>query len=144
MLDSCALRYTGLPGGGHGKFSSLAPPYTDGAPFQLVGAMQETRINPRAPYIVQADPLLKPLIPDYLAKRRGDLQRLDDALGRKDFTALRKLGHDMFGSGGAYGLPPISEFGRQIEAAAQAADAAAIRATTADLREFLDAVKLPP
>ncbi len=106
--------------------------------------MQETRINPRAPYIVQADPLLKPLIPDYLAKRRGDLQRLDDALGRKDFTALRKLGHDMFGSGGAYGLPPISEFGRQIEAAAQAADAAAIRATTADLREFLDAVKLPP
>ena len=106
--------------------------------------MQETRINPRAPYVVQADPLLKPLIPDYLAKRRGDLERLADALGRKDFTALRKLGHDMFGSGGAYGLPPISEFGRQIEAAAQLADEAAIRATTADLREFLDAVKLPP
>jgi hypothetical protein len=107
-------------------------------------AVQHTRINPRAPYVVQADPLLKPLIPDYLAKRRVDLERLAEALVTKDYALLRKLGHDMHGSGGAYGLPPVSEFGRQIEAAALAADDAAIRAASADLREFLDVVKLPP
>ena len=61
----------------------------------------KTGINPRVPFVVKADPLLQPLIPDYLKHRRFDLQRLADGLVRKDFAALRKTGHDMAGSGGA-------------------------------------------
>jgi hypothetical protein len=104
----------------------------------------KTSINPKAPFIVKADPLLQPLIPDYLRNRRLDLQRLGDALARADYVALRKIGHDMYGSGGAYGLPPISELGRLIEEAALAQDARRIQAVTDDLRMFLDTVKLPP
>lgn len=104
----------------------------------------KTGINPRAPFVVKADPLLQPLIPDYLRNRRHDLQKIADALARQDFAALRKLGHDMAGSGGAYGLPPISELGRAIENAALAGDAAAIESVALDLRAFLDVVKLPP
>lgn len=106
--------------------------------------MDETGVNPRAPYVLNVDPLIKPLIPDYLRHRRDDLQRLDDALARGDFALLRKLGHDMRGSGGAYGLPPVSEAGGAIEDAALARDAGGVRAAAADLRAFLDAVKLPP
>lgn len=104
----------------------------------------QTGINPRVPFVVKADPLLQPLIPDYLNNRRLDLQRLADALARRDFAALRKTGHDMAGSGGAYGLPPISDLGRRIEDAAVAGDAAAVAAARDDLRVFLDTVKLPP
>jgi HPt (histidine-containing phosphotransfer) domain-containing protein len=105
---------------------------------------QKTGINPRVPFVVKADPLLQPLIPDYLRNRRNDLQKIADALTRKDLGALRKLGHDMAGSGGAYGIPPISEIGRVIENAALASDMAAIEMALQDLRVFLDVVKLPP
>jgi len=104
----------------------------------------KTGINPRVPFVVKADPLLQPLIPDYLRNRRNDLQKIAEALARKDFAALRKLGHDMAGSGGAYGLPPISEIGRAIENAAVAGEPAAIETALNDLRVFLDTVKLPP
>lgn len=105
---------------------------------------EKTGINPRVPFVVKADPLLQPLIPDYLKNRRLDLQRLVDGLARKDFAALRKTGHDMAGSGGAYGLPPVSDIGRRIEAGALAGDVAAIDDARADLQVFLDTVKLPP
>ena len=104
----------------------------------------KTGINPRVPFVVKADPLLQPLIPDYLKNRRLDLQRLADGLARKDFALLRKTGHDMAGSGGAYGLPPISDLGRRIEDAAVAGDAAAVAMARDDLQVFLDTVKLPP
>jgi len=106
--------------------------------------VDKTGINPRVPFVVKADPLLQPLIPDYLKNRRIDLQRLGDALARKDFAALRKIGHDMYGSGGAYGLAPISDIGRVIEEAALAADTLRIETSMADLQVFLDTVKLPP
>jgi len=106
--------------------------------------MEKTGENPKVPFVVKADPLLLPLIPDYLRNRQLDLQRLADALGRKDFSTLRKLGHDMHGSGGAYGLPPVSECGREIEAAALAGDTVRLDGAIESLRVFLEAVKLPP
>ena len=105
---------------------------------------EKTRTNPRAPYVVKADPLLAPLIPEYLNSRRKDLQKLADALAAKDFGTLRKVGHNMYGSGGAYGLPPVSDVGKRIEDAALASDAAKIGEALEDLRAFLDTVKLPP
>lgn len=105
---------------------------------------EKTGINPRVPFVIKADPLLQPLIPEYLKNRRLDLQRLADGLARKDFSALRKVGHDMAGSGGAYGLAPISEIGRRIEEGALAGNPAPIQEATADLQVFLDTVKLPP
>jgi HPt (histidine-containing phosphotransfer) domain-containing protein len=106
--------------------------------------VDKTGINPRMPFVVKCDPLLLPLIPDYLQNRRRDVDRLTEALARKDFAALRKIGHDMAGSGGAYGLPPLSELGKLIEDAALAGDPMRIEMATADLQVFLDMVKMPP
>lgn len=95
------------------------------------------------PFVVKADPLLLPLIPKYLDNRRQDLVRLADAVAARDLKALRKLGHDMSGSGGAYGIPPVSEIGKRIEDAALAGDTAAIAQAIEELRAFLDTVRLP-
>jgi HPt (histidine-containing phosphotransfer) domain-containing protein len=100
-------------------------------------------MNPQSPYVVQVDPLIAPLVPGYLENRAKDLQRIADALAARDFAALRKLGHNMRGSAGAYGLPPLSEIGGRIEAAALASDAAALGAALEDLRQFLQNVRLP-
>jgi HPt (histidine-containing phosphotransfer) domain-containing protein len=97
-----------------------------------------------ADYLVRVDPLVLPLVPGYLNNRAGDLEKLRAALAAKDFAVLRKLGHNMRGSAGAYGLPPLSEIGTRIEAAALQQDPAPIGAALDDMQQFLKAVKLAP
>ena len=105
---------------------------------------EPTGKNPTVPFIVEVHPRMRPLIPEYLKNRVDDLQRLADGIERKDFDALRMLGHNMAGSGGGYGLPPVSDLGRQIEDAAIAGDVARLRGATQALKSFLATVKLPP
>lgn len=105
---------------------------------------EKTSKNPALPFIVQAHPRMLPLIPDYLKSRVADVQRLLDGIERQDFDALRTLGHNMYGSGGGYGMPPLSEIGRQIEEAALDGDLPKLRAATQALKNFLASVKLPP
>ncbi len=99
-------------------------------------------VNPQSPYLVQVDPLIAPLVPGYLKNRGEDVQRIAGLLAAKDFAALRKLGHNMRGSAGAYGLAPLSEIGARIEAAAQAADGPAIGAAVEEMGRFLQNVKV--
>jgi len=101
-------------------------------------------MDPQSPYVVQVDPLIAPLVPGYLKNREQDVPRIAALVAAKDFAALRRLGHNMKGSAGAYGLPPLSEIGGRIEAAAQASDAAAIGAAGEELGRFLQNVKLAP
>ena len=94
-------------------------------------------------YVVEADPLIRPLIPDYLKNRANDVLRLRAALAASDFPLLRKIGHNMRGSAGAYGVPPLSEIGGRIEDAALKQDAAAIAPAVDELEQFLRIVKMP-
>ena len=106
--------------------------------------MKDTTVNPQSPYLVKVDPIVAPLVPDYLKNRAADLQRLTDALAAKDFALLRKVGHNIRGSAGAYGLPPLSEIGARIEDAAQKQDGGPIGAALDDMRLFLQNVKITP
>jgi len=94
-------------------------------------------------FVVQADPLVLPLVPDYLKNRANDVQRLRAAIAAGDFGVLRKIGHNMRGSAGAYGVPPLSEIGGRIEDAALKRDTAAIAGAVEDLEGFLQVVKMP-
>lgn len=94
-------------------------------------------------YVVQADPLVLPLVPGYLKNRANDVQRLRAALTAGDFPLLRKIGHNMRGSAGAYGVAPLSEIGGRIEDAALGQDAAAIVPAVDELERFLQVVKMP-
>ena len=55
----------------------------------------------------------------YLGRREADLQSLRCALTKKDFNLIRTKGHNMFGSGSAYGIDQISELGASLETAAK-------------------------
>ena len=71
-----------------------------------------------------ADPFARRLMAQYLERRRADLTDLRKALADGDFAAIAVAGHNMYGSGAAYGLERVSEIGADLERAAdtQAAD----------------------
>jgi HPt (histidine-containing phosphotransfer) domain-containing protein len=77
------------------------------------------------------------LIPQYFALCRRDLDKLRDAFLQRQFVQVRMLGHNLKGSGGAYGFPELSEIGAAIEAAGKAGDETAVRAGIDQFAGFL-------
>lgn len=80
---------------------------------------------------------LDELIPAYLEKRRMDVIACHVALQAEDFAAIRRLGHNMKGTGAGYGFPGLTELGGQLEAAALRSDRAALRAHLERLADYI-------
>jgi HPt (histidine-containing phosphotransfer) domain-containing protein len=62
----------------------------------------------------------------YLDRRRTEVHVLERAMQEGDFAAILKAGHNLKGTGMAYGFAEITDIGRALEAAAKSADAGAI------------------
>lgn len=89
-----------------------------------------------------ADPFARKLMARYLERRINDLEVLELALAESDFEAIGLAGHNLYGSGSAYGLDEISRLGKSLEKAAEAEDAEQIRARLGDLATFVRTVKI--
>jgi HPt (histidine-containing phosphotransfer) domain-containing protein len=87
------------------------------------------------------DPSLEDLIPGYLEKRRQDLPTLAEALAAGDYKTVRRLGHNLKGTGSGYGFKVISEIGAQIEEAAKLEDRTAIHDKVEELTRYLFCVE---
>jgi HPt (histidine-containing phosphotransfer) domain-containing protein len=83
------------------------------------------------------DPFARRLVGKYLENRNEDIARLTNALGSADFETIRITGHNLFGSGAAYGFDDISTMGAGIESAATERDVPQIERLIGDLRELL-------
>ena len=84
-----------------------------------------------------ADPFARKLVHKYLENRKGDVTKLTEALASADFETMRITGHNLYGSGAAYGLDDISSIGAGIESAAQSGDREALERLIGELRDFL-------
>ena len=73
----------------------------------------------------------------YLERRDTDVAELRRALLQTDFEKIRITGHNLFGSGSAYGLDEISRLGEAIETAAKAADSERLDHLIAELTHYL-------
>jgi PAS domain S-box-containing protein len=80
--------------------------------------------------------------PTYLQSCRQSVIEILDALDRVDFETVTILGHNMRGSGGAYGFQAITDIGGAIEQAAESADNDASRKWVGELSSFLDRVEI--
>ncbi|MEO6024535.1 MAG: Hpt domain-containing protein [Burkholderiales bacterium] len=94
----------------------------------------------KVPIEVDAD--LADLVPNFLANRQKDLLQITAALERHDMAALCLIGHNMKGVGGGYGFNDVTEFGKRIEAAAKASDAAQIRTELKHYQSYLANVEV--
>ncbi|HEX2817794.1 MAG TPA: response regulator, partial [Phenylobacterium sp.] len=81
-------------------------------------------------------------IPAYLQSCRQNVIAILDALDRVDFATVSLLGHNMRGSGGAYGFQAITDIGAALEQAAESADTDASRKWVGELSSYLDRVEL--
>lgn len=93
--------------------------------------------------IAGIDPFARRLIVQYLGRRRSDIDRLRKAVGAGDFEQIRLTGHNMSGSGSAYGLDQVSEVGAALEQAAKARDAAEIDELIDRLDGIVASIRMP-
>ena len=95
-------------------------------------------------FIAIVDSDILDLIPGYLSGRRQDVQNLRKWLTTENYPLIQTLGHNMKGSGTAYGFAPISTMGENIEEAAKQSKAAILAALCSQLDEYLQKVKITP
>ncbi|NNF16161.1 MAG: Hpt domain-containing protein [Gammaproteobacteria bacterium] len=88
------------------------------------------------------DEAVRALLPNYLKRRSVDVVTINELLQTGDFLELGRLAHNMRGSGGAYGLPKITEIGGQMEAAAKQQDGEKIAELVQTLEHFLSGIRL--
>jgi HPt (histidine-containing phosphotransfer) domain-containing protein len=73
----------------------------------------------------------------YLARRRAELAKLTALLAASDFERIAILGHNMKGSGAAYGFTPITIIGAALERSARQRDTPALSILLTDLGDCL-------
>jgi HPt (histidine-containing phosphotransfer) domain-containing protein len=88
-----------------------------------------------------AAPELAALRAGYLDRRRAELGDLEHAVHVGDFAAIRKAGHNLKGTGAAYGFAEITEIGRSLEAAAKDGDAGAAETFLDQLDSYIGVVQ---
>jgi len=78
----------------------------------------------------------------YIATRRAETARLLELIESSEFDQIRVAGHNLKGTGGAYGFPMLTTLGAAIESAAKAADVQALHTHLHELALFLDQLSL--
>jgi CheY-like chemotaxis protein len=86
---------------------------------------------------IQLDESIMPLIPEYIANRKEDVQRIRFALEKQNFDAIEDLGHKMKGSGKCYGFEKISMLGHRIENFARQKNIVEIEQSVDQMQAFL-------
>ena len=86
-------------------------------------------------------------IPPKMVKQYVDrcLKTLPDAvaaLGRSDYAYLRIFGHRLKGTGGAYGIPGLTDIGSAIEAAARRDETPELKSQIAALEACLSRIEV--
>jgi HPt (histidine-containing phosphotransfer) domain-containing protein len=94
------------------------------------------------PFRIRPDEDIADLIPDFIARRHGDMQLLTAALSGGDMETIRTTGHSIKGSGGGYGFDGLSEIGSRLESAGKEGDAVAAAEALDDLRDYLTNVEV--
>ena len=85
------------------------------------------------------DPFARSLIESYLKRRAKDVEELRLHLEEDEFGSIRIKGHNLYGSGSAYGLDWISAIGKSIVDAADHGDKSAVVASINALESYIDA-----
>jgi len=89
-----------------------------------------------------ADPFARQLVGKYLENRKVDIKKLTAALSNADFDTIRTTGHNLYGSGAAYGIDDISFIGASIENAADSSDTDRIERLIGELGDLLKRLKV--
>lgn len=83
------------------------------------------------------DPEFQELIKEYLIYLNTLVKKIEDGIDDKEFTQVRKIGHNIKGSGGGYGFQELTDIGKEIEFGGKDEDITQIASGLKKLKEFL-------
>jgi HPt (histidine-containing phosphotransfer) domain-containing protein len=84
----------------------------------------------------------KPLLVEYLNRCNSGLPALKDALDRSDCECLRVFGHKLSGSGGAYGIPVLTDMGALMEQTALQRNLGELQIQVAAIEAYLSRIEI--
>lgn len=85
---------------------------------------------------------LRDLVPGYLERMKSDLAKAREDLARGELSLVERFGHRTSGSGGGYGFPALTRFGREIEEAARVKDPERAARGLAGVEDYLKRVRI--
>src|ERR1700731_1405718 len=92
------------------------------------------------PILLRAKPKFADRIPAYLQNCRHNVIVMLAALDRVAFETVTSLGHQMRGSGGAFGFQAITDIGAALQQAGESADNDVSRKWVEELSSYLDGI----
>lgn len=92
--------------------------------------------------IVEIDRDFQDIVPQYLGNRRDDIVKIRNHVEAEDYQPVRRLAHQMKGSGGGYGFDSITDIGAIMEQAAVKEDAEEILNLVLSLENYLNRVEI--
>jgi HPt (histidine-containing phosphotransfer) domain-containing protein len=92
--------------------------------------------------IIEVDEDLSDLIPGFLTHKRIEVATILEAVVRRDYPAISRLGHRIKGEGGSYGFDSMTEMGRSLEEAAAMRDDRAVTTIARQLLSYMDSVEI--
>jgi len=107
------------------------------ASFDVMDKGDDDHTEPPETKVSIADPCARKLMVQYLSRRHSDIDILRSSLAAGDFEHIRNKGHNMYGSGSAYGLDRVSELGEALERAADDKESARVRRLIDMLEAFI-------
>ena len=87
--------------------------------------------------IISVDEMLKDLIPGFLKNKENEIQQLNEMLEQKDFSKVKKLGHNWKGSCPSYGFHYLGELGKVFEELGQNKDYTTLKKIVSTLPSYI-------
>lgn len=88
--------------------------------------------------------LVQELVPEYLALRAEEVDKMLELLAASDFERLRVISHSLKGSGSSFGFPELTRIGAELERNAHASDARSFSQGLARLSDYLKTLGYSP
>jgi HPt (histidine-containing phosphotransfer) domain-containing protein len=92
--------------------------------------------------IVEVDQDLSDLIPGFLTHKRGDINRIFEAVARGDYAEISRIAHRFKGEGSSYGFDAMTAIGRSLELTAAIRDGSGATTLARQLLSYLDHVEI--
>ncbi len=104
--------------------------------------MEKSGSNNNQEIVVRVDAAIQDIIPDFLRHRDENVASIRDALEAGDFDAVRRIGHDIEGTGGAFGFARMADIGRGLSHASSGAALAEGQGLADELASYLSRLKI--
>ncbi len=102
----------------------------------------EAPVEPPASVTLDIDPVLADLVPGYVREKRRQMADLRRLVTDGDMDRLKRIAHNIKGTGASYGIPDVTRLGRALETAGQQGDAPMVSSLIEELDALLARVQV--